>query len=201
MFFIVSGCRDTRNPPTMSTNRWRRKATAAVLTACVALSLAGGGGGCSCTGQNPHLRNDLDAMKTADIQIKGHTFRVWLATTDTQRERGLMQVPAEKLAPLPPDPATALPEGGERGMLFVFETERLLGFWMYNTIIPLDIAYIRSDGTIITIATMAPLETRTYPSIEPARMALEVRSGLFQDLGIQAGDRVEIPADILKNTP
>ena len=92
MFFIVSGCRDTRNPPTMSTNRWRRKATAAVLTACVALSLAGGGGGCSCTGQNPHLRNDLDAMKTADIQIKRHTFRVWLATTDTQRERGLMQV-------------------------------------------------------------------------------------------------------------
>lgn len=200
MFFIVPGCRDRQNPPTTSTNRRRKGATAAVLTACVALSLSGGGG-FSCTGQNPHLRNDLDAMKTVDIQIKGHTFRVWLATTDKQRERGLMQVPAEKLAPIPPDPATALPEGGQRGMLFVFESDRLLGFWMYNTIIPLDIAYIRSDGTIVTIYTMAPLETRTYPSIEPARMALEVRSGLFQELGIQPGDRVEIPADILKNTP
>ncbi len=171
-----------------------------VLGTALMLAMAWAGGGCK-LGQQPNLRNDLDAMPTVNIQINGHTFHVWLATTDTERERGLMQVPAEKLAPLPPDPDDGLPDGAERGMLFVFENDRLLGFWMYNTIIPLDIAYLRHDGTIVTTYTMAPLETRTYPSIEPARFALEVRAGLFEKLGIGPGDHVEIPKAVLKSTP
>jgi uncharacterized membrane protein (UPF0127 family) len=83
-------------------------------------------------------------------------------------------------------------------MLFVFGDEELRSFWMYNTIIPLDIVYMRSDGVIVSTHTMAPLETRLYPSVEPAQFALEVRAGLLGELGIGVGDRAEIPSSILK---
>ncbi len=83
-------------------------------------------------------------------------------------------------------------------MLFLFDQEMVLSFWMSNTITALDIAYIAPDGRIVKTYTMAPLETRIYPSIEPAQFALEVRAGLFAELGIVAGTYVEIPDSLLK---
>lgn len=160
-----------------------------------------GGLDCGNGGVNPEFRNDLDSMETAQIRIGEQMFEVWLATKPEQQERGLMQVRAEKLAPIPPNAASGLPDGAERGMLFVFDSEQLRSFWMFNTITPLDIAYIRSDGTIVKTHTMAPLETRLYPSIEPAQFALEVRAGLFIDLSIGIGDHVEIPDTVLKDRP
>lgn len=145
-----------------------------------------------CGGTNNALRNNLNAMQTDDIRIKGQVFHVWLALTEYERERGLMQVTEAELAPQ---------NGVERGMLFSFPDEDNLAFWMYNTIIPLDIAYINSDGVIVQTYTMAPLETRVYPSVEPAQFALEVRSGLLQSLGIAAGDFVELPDSMLKGSP
>ena len=158
--------------------------TALVLTALV--------GGCrqAATSDN---RNELDSMQKARITAKGKTFEVWLALTPLQQERGLMQVTEGQLTPLQ--------DGTQRGMLFVFSDERQLSFWMYNTIIPLDIAYIRADGEIVSRYTMAPLETRLYPSVEPAQFALEVRAGSLDELGIGAGDRVEIPDSVLKAIP
>jgi uncharacterized membrane protein (UPF0127 family) len=70
---------------------------------------------------------------------------------------------------------------------------------MFNTIIPLDIAYINAQGQIVKTYTMAPLETRTYPSLEPAQFALEVLAGTFEQLGIGVGDHVEIPDSVLKD--
>src|SRR4029079_9386003 len=97
------------------------------------------------------------------------------------------------------DQLATMPDGTERGMLFIFETERPLSFWMLNTIIPLDIVYIRGDGRIVKKYTMAPLETRLYPSVEPALYALEMRAGLLDTLGVGPGDLVEIPDSILKS--
>jgi len=143
-------------------------------------------------------RNDLEAMAKASISINGYLFEVWLAGTPEQQRKGLMQVTDDQLAPFFQDSGQAQPVQIERGMLFVFPTERPLSFWMYNTIIPLDIAYIRGDGVIVSIATMAPRETRCYPSVEPAQFALEVRAGLLARLGIKPGDSVEIPESVLK---
>lgn len=138
-------------------------------------------------------RDRLDRMETAWILVRGHAFEVWLARTPQQLQRGLMRIPAERMVP-PPGAAG-------RGMLFIFPSERPLAFWMYNTIIPLDIAYIRGDGVIVRTYTMAPLETQPYPSGEPALYALEVPAGLFEKLDIKPGDRVEIPQSVLKSTP
>lgn len=139
---------------------------------------------------DPSNKNDLSKMRTADISVKGKAFLAWLALTADEEEKGLMQTKESELA--------ALPDGRQRGMLFIFHTEQPLAFWMYNTIIPLDIIYIRGDGQIVRKYTMAPLETRLYPSVEPALMALEMKAGLLDELGIQVGDHVEIPEALLK---
>lgn len=154
-----------------------------------------------CGSQDQTMKNKLETMQTGQVRIKGHTFKVWLALSAAEQELGLMQVRQEELAAIPPDTAAGLPNGADRGMLFVFADELPRSFWMRNTIIPLDIAYIRDDGTIVKTHTMAPLETRLYPSVEPARFALEVRAGLLGELGIVRGDKVEIPDSILKATP
>ncbi len=158
------------------------------------LTLAG------CSGQSgsfPQVRNDLSAMQKATIQIGNQPFDVWLALTADETEHGLMQVTADELAPID-NPAGSATSQTYRGMLFVFPDERILSFWMYNTITPLDIAYIAADGRIVKTYTMAPLETRIYSSVEPAQFALEVPAGLFDQLGITVGQQVEIPDSILK---
>ncbi|MBP7934673.1 MAG: DUF192 domain-containing protein [Phycisphaerae bacterium] len=154
-----------------------------------------------CGSQDSTMKNKLESMQTGQIQIKGHTFKVWLAFSPAEQELGLMQVQQDELAAIPPDTAAGIPNGADRGMLFVFDEDLPRSFWMRNTIIPLDIAYIREDGTIVKTHTMAPLETRLYPSVEPARFALEVRAGRLAELGITRGDKVEISDSILKASP
>lgn len=126
-------------------------------------------------------------MATADLTIRGsQKYKVWLARTSTEQEVGLMNTTE---AELPRD----------RGMLFLFAEDRYLSFWMRNTIIPLDIAYIRSDGTIVKTYTMKALDESGYPSIEPAQFALEVRAGEFAAHGIGRGDHVDIPQEVFNS--
>ncbi len=145
--------------------------------------------GCPEIPANSTEKNDLASMATAVIEIVGRTtYAAYVADENQDNGRitalGLMNVTESEL-----------PE--DRGMIFVFPKDRPLSFWMRNTIIPLDIAYIRSDGTIVSTYTMAPLREVGYPSIEPARFALEVRAGQFAKWGIAAGDQVVIPAELV----
>ena len=108
-----------------------------------------------------------------------HAYMVELATDDAERERGLMF-------------RKELPEG--RGMLFEFDEERPVAFWMRNTYIPLDMIFIRGDGTILRIAeNTEPLSDRLIPSGGPVRAVLEVIGGTAHKFGIAPGDRVESP--------
>jgi uncharacterized membrane protein (UPF0127 family) len=158
--------------------------------AAVLLSVACGAGSTEVAAEITGPKNDLPKMKRAVVNIKGHAFDAWLAFTPQEQQTGLMNTTAAEMAPTP--------DGHDRGMLFVFDDDRVRGFWMLNTIIPLDIAYIRSDGTIVRIDTMPPLELRIFSSVEPAQFALEVNAGRFKALGIIEGDRVEIPDGVLK---
>ena len=78
----------------------------------------------------------------------------------------------------------------DHGMIFVFEREEPLSFWMKNTFIPLSIAFIASDGRILNVADMAPRDERMHWSNGPALYALEMRKGWFAEHGIGPGDRV-----------
>ena len=98
-----------------------------------------------------------------------------IADSDKERETGLM---FRKSMP------------ADHGMLFVFDEDRILSFWMKNTHIPLDIAFIDSDGVIRDIYSMMPLDTSViYTSSTRVRYALEVNSGWFSAKGISVGSK------------
>jgi uncharacterized membrane protein (UPF0127 family) len=79
------------------------------------------------------------------------------------------------------------------GMLFNFKQPKQAGMWMKNTLIPLDVAFIRSDGKITDIKAMQPLDLSTTSSSEQVLYAWEMNQGWFAQNGIQVGDTVVIP--------
>lgn len=122
-----------------------------------------------------------DDLRTLEITSKSgvHVFAVELAVTDEQRSKGLMY-------------RKELPEG--QGMLFDFERDQDVAMWMKNTYIPLDMFFIRGDGTILRIAeNTTPLSTRIIPSGGPVRAVLEVIAGTARKYSIAPGDRVAYP--------
>ena len=120
-------------------------------------------------------------LKTLEIASKTgvHVFSVEIADTDAERTKGLMY-------------RKKLPEG--QGMLFDFGREQSIAMWMENTYIPLDMLFIRSDGSILRIAeNTVPLSTRIIPSGGPVRAVLEVIAGTAHKFSIAPGDRVAFP--------
>ena len=109
-----------------------------------------------------------------------YKFEVELATTPAEREQGLMF--RKSLAP-------------NAGMLFLYPDEQQVAFWMKNTLIPLDMLFLKADGSIARIAHDAvPLDETPIPSGTPVRAVLEVNGGTAQALGIKEGDKVDYPA-------
>jgi uncharacterized membrane protein (UPF0127 family) len=105
-----------------------------------------------------------------------HRFTVDVAATPEQQQRGLMFV--RSLAP-------------NRGMIFPYDPPQAVAFWMKHTLIPLDMIFIRADGTIARIATAKPLDETSVPSGEPVVAVLEIRGGRSAELGVREGDRVD----------
>ena len=85
--------------------------------------------------------------------------------------------------------------GWNEGMLFVFEKEDTLSFWMHKTSIPLSIAFMSSEGTIIDIQDMKPFDESTYRSRGVALYALEMNIGWFEVNGVEVGDKAFIEFD------
>lgn len=84
-----------------------------------------------------------------------------------------------------------IPDG--TGMLFVFEKDQILSFWMKNTPHPLSIAYISSDGKIVDIFDMTPYSLASIVSSRSVRYALEVPQGWYKKQNINIGDKVLLP--------
>jgi uncharacterized protein len=121
------------------------------------------------------------ALEPLAIVTQGgrHRFAVEVARTEADRAQGLMF--RRNLAP-------------DRGMLFDFGRNEPLAMWMKNTYIPLDMLFIRPDGTIARIAeNTEPLSERVIPSGGAASAVLEVAGGTAARLGIRPGDRIEHP--------
>ncbi len=113
---------------------------------------------------------------TIDTETGPVTLTVELAETAPARQRGLMH--RDSL-------------GADEGMLFDFGEERVVSIWMENTRIPLDILYIRADGSIAKIITGAqPMSRRQLFSDVPVLSVLEINSGRAAELGVAPGDRV-----------
>ena len=107
-----------------------------------------------------------------------HRFTVQVAQTAEQQEHGLMFFRSLK---------------ADEGMIFPYDPPQNVSFWMRNTLIPLDIIFIRADGTIARITHAKALDETPLPSGEPVAVVLEIRGGRAAELGIREGDQVDWP--------
>ena len=105
-----------------------------------------------------------------------HRFTVEVARTREEQATGLMH--RQSLAP-------------DRGMVFPFANPRIASFWMKDTLIPLDIIFIRADGSITNIENAVPLSLEPVVSYEDVTAVLEIPGGRAAELGIKPGDTVK----------
>ncbi|MGI8589297.1 MAG: DUF192 domain-containing protein [Chloroflexia bacterium] len=128
------------------------------------------------------------AYATPDVSLpqlvltnsRGSAVRLYIEVADTpaKQETGLMN-------------RTAMAE--DQGMLFVFAGETTVPFWMKDTLLPLSIAFIKSDGRIVDLQDMQPLDESMHNPAQPYTYALEVNQGYFRRHGIAVGDGVSLP--------
>ena len=129
-------------------------------------------------------RGSPSDLPVVEVRIGGAKVKAEVAATDSQRTRGLMY-------------RDHLPR--DRGMLFAYPDARPLSFWMRNTSIPLDIAYIGADLRVVRVASMRPRTDTSHPSGAPAQYALEVNQGWMAEHGVKEGSVVafELPQGLV----
>jgi len=119
--------------------------------------------------------NPAGALPRVELRAGMHRIIAEVASTDESRSRGLML--RDKL-------------GTNEGMLFVFRDKAPYCFWMRNTLIPLSIAFLRDDGSVVNMADMKPRTDDSHCAVEPVRYALEMEKGWFASKGIKVGGRI-----------
>jgi uncharacterized protein len=116
--------------------------------------------------------------ETITLSIGSRDFQIEIADSPAERTKGLMN--RKKLDTF-------------KGMLFIFDEDTNVSFWMKNTSIPLSIAYIAKDGTIKEIHDMVPFSERRIVSTFAVRYALELNKGAFETLDVHPGDKIDFP--------
>ena len=125
--------------------------------------------------QQPQLDLPVESI-TVDSALGPQRFKVQVASEWPEQQKGLMFRKT-----MPPN----------EGMLFDFHRSQMMSFWMKNTLIPLDIVFIRADGTISSIAADAkPLSLKSILSTEPVQAVLEINGGRAEALRIREGENV-----------
>jgi hypothetical protein len=118
-----------------------------------------------------------------ELSIKKETFNIWLAIDPKQKNEGLSFLLADEVA-------------SDQGMLFLYPYEEKLSFWMKNTYFDLDIAYIKSSGKVVDIATMNKMTPKEFSSSQSVRYVLELKAGSFKRVGLKVGDSISIPQKV-----
>jgi uncharacterized membrane protein (UPF0127 family) len=114
-------------------------------------------------------------FKATRIKVAGHELKVEVASSEEQRMQGLMN--RKQL-------------GRDDGMLFIFDEPAYHSMWMKNTLIPLSVAFLDAQGTILNILDMEPQTLDTHMAAGPATYAIETNKGWFARNKVKAGDKV-----------
>ena len=126
-------------------------------------------------GQGPQTGLRETAL-TIQSGSKVHHFTVEVAASPDEQERGLMF--RKSVAP-------------DRGMIFPYDPPTDASFWMKNTLIPLDLVFVRPNGTVGRVAPDAvPMSLDPIPSLEPISAVIEIAGGRAAELKIDEGDKV-----------
>jgi uncharacterized protein len=153
----------------------RAAGLAALAALCALLALA-----CLMPGSRAAWAAEpVQRLEIASADGKTHAFQIELARRPEERAKGLMY-------------RRYMPK--DRGMLFDFEHPEPAAMWMENTYLPLDMLFIRANGTIARIeARTEPMSRRLIPAGEPVLGVLELNGGVCDELGIKPGDKVIHP--------
>lgn len=164
----------------------RLRTAGVCVAAALALACGAGGDGGAQDVPTPLLSQEADSpgdsstagsSELVTVRVGGHEILVEIADDAAERERGLMY-------------RESLPE--DQGMLFVYANAATRSFWMRNTLIQLDIAFIDPDGVIVDIQPMLQTQTDELTTSKfPAMYALEMTLGWFEANGVEVGDRLE----------
>ncbi|MGE4337849.1 MAG: DUF192 domain-containing protein [Pigmentiphaga sp.] len=149
-----------------ATGRWRRRWVAGVLGAMLLAGIA------PLALVEAQPQPSLPSIRlTAGLYI----IQAEVASTPAQLQQGLMF--REQMGP-------------QQGMLFLFPRATEQCMWMANTLLPLSVAFLRDDGTIVNIEDMAPQTRTSHCAAEPVRLALEMNRGWFTERGLEPGHRI-----------
>lgn len=135
----------------------------------------------ACQAGNTEVTKSASGLSVVPLEVRtasgrAHKFRVEVARTEAEQARGLMFRDS-----MPPD----------AGMIFPMAPPRYASFWMKNTVIPLDMIFVREDGSIARIAAeTVPYSLDPVESGEPVAAVLEIAGGRAAELGIAEGDKV-----------
>jgi len=140
---------------------WLKSALLAVATVAAPLALA---------------QDTPQKLPAIRLSAGMHNISAEVAQTPEQREIGLMHRKSM--------PATD-------GMLFVFEQPAVQCFWMRNTLLPLSIAFLADDGTVVNLDDMKPMTETSHCSQKPVRYVLEMNQGWFGKKGVKAGSKLQ----------
>lgn len=133
---------------------------------------------------NPYRTHQLKDLEVVEVTMGEHKFKMWVMDTDSKRMEGMMFLENKDFK-------------DDEGMLFVFPGLATRNFWMKNTLVPLDIAYLNREKKVLNTYTMAALDTTTpYPSKGGSQFVIEVRAGLFEKLKIGKGTMCTFPATV-----
>jgi hypothetical protein len=140
--------------------QWTRRVSAVAMLCATALAAA---------------QNGPQKLEPIRLTAGIHVIQAELATTPEQREIGLMNRPSMN---------------ANDGMLFVFERPGQQCFWMKNTLIPLSVAFLADDGSVVNVDDMAPQTLDGHCSTKPVRFVLEMNQGWFAKRGVKPGFRL-----------
>lgn len=125
----------------------------------------------------------LSELDKATITYNGKPIKVWLMNTDSKREEGMMFLHRTDVK-------------ADEGMLFVFPSPSEQAFWMKNTLMDLDLAYIGPTGSVVSAHKLKALDETSVPSGGACQYVLEMRAGDFEPYGIKAGGTFKIPSTV-----
>lgn len=166
----------------MARGNWLKILCAGAALALAACSTQGNAEGAAATASAEPSVHPVSGLRVIPLTVtttsgQRHAFRVEVAATGAEQQRGLMF-------------RTAM--GADEGMIFPLEQVRMASFWMHNTVIPLDIIFIGPDHKVINISADAvPYSENSRPSLAPAAAVLELNGGRAAQLGIGPGALVE----------
>ena len=140
---------------------------------CGVLIAAGCGGGTTTNSAD----DGQTGLATMPAHLGSHDFTLEIADSEPKRETGLMY-------------RKSMPD--DHGMIFIFPDSEVRQFYMANTKIPLDIAFIDAGGNVVSVKSMQPMDLRITSSDSPAKYAIEMNLGEAATIGLNVGNHIDL---------